>query len=482
MSKDQRLDLEQKTSLRLSQAQVRFARMLELNAPEMEEAVAKELDDNPALDVSEEDTPIVELTDDGSEFRETPEEMQRADFTHDEEMPSFFPTSRREPSEINYVQPDTTESLYDYLNNQISQKPLPEAVARMAHYIIGNLDTNGYLRRPLSDIVDDLAFGPGIIVDDATAQEALQAVRSLDPPGIGASGLEDSLLMQLEVLPPSETRDNAIRIINEAFDAFVKKHLHRIVSLLKISRSKASEAVALITSLNPKPGASIGSGPGECADGIIPDFIIDNSHADRGEISITLNHRIPELRIEQSFEAAVRNMESNSAQRARNARANEFIRTRFDNARDFIKLVRQRQDTLFAVMTAIVEIQKDFFTDEDPSALKPMLLKDVAARTGYDKSVISRATNNKYASTCTSTYPLRFFFSDAYGDEGAEISSRSVQEFLRRQIAAEDKKHPLSDESLREILCNAGFDVSRRTIAKYRDRLGIPVARLRKEI
>lgn len=483
MAKKQNLQIEQKTTLRLSQMQLRFVKLLELNAPEAEEAVERELEDNPALEAADEtyDETPQSLTDDGTEFQETAAQMQRADYASADDVP-WEPNAEPDPWADGY-RADTSESLYDYLNAQIDQKKLPQLTAATAHYIIGNLDTNGYLRRKLPEIVDDMAFGPGIDVDMTTAQEAFSAVRNLHPPGVGATDLRDCLLLQLAAMPQSAERDDAAKVAGEGFHEFARKNTHRLVTLLKMPADRVRRAMTLLSSLNPKPGASIGRGDAETAPTIIPDFIICNS---AGELSVTLNNRIPELRISRSFDLAVKEMTAN-ANRRRTA-SDEFVRLNWTSARDFIRALRQRQDTLFAVMTAIMEIQKDFFLTDEPRLLKPMGLKEVSARTGFDPSVISRATANKYAATSGGIFPLRYFFTDAVASTesdntaNSEPTRRQAEEEIQALVEAEDKRHPLSDEDLREALADKGFDLSRRTVAKYRDRRGIPVARLRKQI
>lgn len=482
MPRKQNLQIEQKTAQRLTQAQLRYVKLLELNAPEAEEAVERELEDNPALEIADDPAGAEAqgLTDDGFQFRETAAQMQRADYAGDDEVP--WESADPDPWTEVY-RADTSESIYDYLNAQIDQKTLPPPVALTAHYIIGNLDTNGYLRRTLPEIVDDMAFGPGIDVDMPTARKALDAVRSLHPPGICAADLRDSLLLQLEAMPASRERDDAIRVARSGFDEFARKNTHRLVTLLRMPADRVRRAMALLSSLNPKPGASIGRGDSETAPAIIPDFIIENSG---GELSVTLNNRLPELRISSSFDQAVREMNANA--RRRRSEADGFVRFNWASARDFIRALRMRQTTLFSVMTAIVEIQKEFFLTDDPRLLRPMGLKEVSARTGYDPSVVSRATANKYAATTGGIFPLRYFFADTVASSDSdspadsEPTRRQVEEEILALVEAEDKRHPLSDEELCEALAAKGFDLSRRTVAKYRDRRGIPVARLRKQI
>lgn len=455
MASAQNLELTQKTGMRLSQQQLRFTRMLELNAPELEEAVERELEDNPALGVKED--------------------------AEDDEVRKYPVYSRPQPQD-DYVfsPPDESESLYDQLLAQLSERSLTPDVETAARFIIGSLDSNGYLHRTLTDIVDDLAFGPGVEVSMQEAEEALRTVRSLEPAGIGASDLRDCLRMQLVDMKPSEVRDNALRIIDEAYEAFTMKHKHRIMSGLRLPEADVSKALELILSLNPKPGAALGHDPAENSNVIVPDFVVN---IDDGNISIALNNRIPELCIEQGFEQAMANVARTPKGRPR--KGSEFVVSRFNDARDFIKVLSQRQNTMMTVMAAIVKIQEEYFRTEDVYRLKPMMIKNVADITGFDLSVISRVTSNKYVALTWGIFPLRFFFSDSIGEEreGAEAATnRKIEAELLAIIKAENKLHPLSDRKLMEEMQKRGFDVSRRTVAKYRDRQGIPVARLRKEM
>ena len=453
----QRLDIEQRTVQRLSQQQVRYVRLLELNAPELDDAVEREMEDNPALVSAEEEQPHETMLQSGWSPR------------HSNELPEDYSNAT----------PDASETLYDHLNNQLDERHLTEDVDKAARFIVGSLDRNGYLTRTVDDIVDDMAFGPGILVSEHDAEEALKVVRSLDPPGIAASDLRQTLEMQLEAMNPSMVRDNALRIIRDAFDAFTLKHRHRIVSILKITPNQADDAIALILTLNPKPGASIGSDPNDNANVIIPDFIIDNED---GNLTVTLNNRIPELRVERSFEQAMQELEK--LPRNNRRKGSEFIVSRYNDARDFIRIIAMRQRTMMSVMTAILKIQEEYFRTEDVYTLKPMMLKNIADLTGLDFSAISRATNNKYVQTPWGIFPLRFFFSDTVGEEreGTDAATnRKIEAIIAELVDKEDKRHPLSDRSIAEKLEEMGLDVSRRTIAKYRDRQQIPVARLRKE-
>lgn len=481
MAQNSSLTMTQRQRQFLAQQQIRLARLLELSAPELEEAVERQLEENPALEaVNDEETQLA--TDDGSRFRETAEEVQNADYASKEEIPFYryeannrsADDDRRRP-----VQPDNSRSLYEILLRQLRQRKLPEKINDIAEYIIGNVDSNGYLRRTPVGIADDILFTYGVEVSEEEVNRALEAVHSLEPYGIGAADLRECLLIQLRHLPASETRDDAFRIIDEAFEAFSMKHIHRIISSLRMGAKRVERAIALILTLNPKPGASLGNEPGSDAPQIIPDFIIDVID---GQITVSLNNRIPDLAISRSFEQAVADMERNAADRRKRDKQRDFVFLHYNEARDFIKLLRQRQTTLFSVMTAIVQAQKEFFLTDDVHTLHPLGIKDIAAATGYDISVISRATANKYAATPRGVFPLRYFFSDSLGEEGEEFTAKSVQQVMQSLIDSEDKLHPLSDEKIKQMLVAMGFDVSRRTVAKYRDRMRIPVARLRKKM
>ena len=287
-------------------------------------------------------------------------------------------------------------------------------------------------------------------------------------------------MIQLRHLPDSQQKEDALKIIESQFEAFSMKHTHRIITGLKIDKERVRRAIDLILTLNPKPGASINSDAGN-TNIIIPDLVISTED---GILSVATNNRIPELAIDGSFSEAVREMESGERRKAK--RGSEFITSRYNDARDFIKILRQRQETLITVMTAIMKIQHEYFMTQDVYRLKPMMIKDISAMTGLDLSVISRATNNKYVATPWGIFPLRFFFSDSIGEEGDDaaetLTNRKIEAEICALVEKEDKQHPLSDEKIRQEMEAKGYDVSRRTVAKYRDRQGIPMARLRKEL
>ncbi len=453
-SSSQNLETRQTLSQRpiLSQQQLRFVKMLELNAPELEEAVERELEENEALEEKEETTE--------EDIRRYP----------------LYALSQGAREEYEFSPADTSASLYDYLNAQLPERNLPPRVEQGARYLIGNLDGNGYLRADLGELVDQMAFREGLDLAPDEARLALQTVQSLDPPGIGASDLRECLRLQLEALPADPVRDLALRIIDEAYYEFTLKHKPRIITRLGADRDEVDKAIKLITGLNPKPGASMSSDPTDSANVIVPDFLIDDTD---GELTVTLNNRIPELRVSQTFEQAIATADRTPTGRPR--KGSEYIVSRYNDARDFIRILSQRQQTMMTVMSAILKIQKEYFLTQDVYRLRPMMIKDVSDLTGLDMSVISRATNNKFVATSWGVFPLRFFFSEK--KEGTEEqTNRKIEARLESLVNAEDKRHPLSDQRLMEEMNSLGFDLSRRTVAKYRDRLGIPVARLRKEL
>lgn len=478
MSAEQNLNMEQRQVMRLSQQQLRFVRLLEYTAPELDEAVERELEDNPALEPGD-DSSVTAVVAEKTDNTSTIQPGTSSDWRPIASAASS--SSAAEAPDLSLTIPDDTDSLQENLTRQLAVKRLDPTVREAAEYIIASLDSNGYLRRTPSQIADEILFGPGTAVSEQQAKEAIEAVQSLEPPGLAASNLQECLMLQLERMHPSETRDNAITIIRNHFDAFSMKHLHRIISEAHLSPRQANDAVALILTLNPKPGSVFG-GSSDRAVAIVPDIILS---VEQNQILISLNNHIPELRISTTFEQSMHELQSRP--RGASRRGGEFISSRYNDARDFINILRQRQQTMIDVMTAIVKIQKEYFETEDVYSLRPMMIKDIAAITGLDLSVISRATANKHVATPWGVFPLRFFFSDSIGadsDNGdtTVLTNRKIEAEIEALVNAEDKRHPLSDEKLRREMEARGFEVARRTIAKYRDRVGIPVARLRRKM
>lgn len=458
------LEQSQKLQQRLSQQQLQFVRLLELNAPEAEERVRQELEANPALE---------ELP--GTESGQAETTASGA-----EETPSWNPHwgSRQGGMGAEIPTPADQPSLYEHLRRQLDEKDLSPQVRRTAEYLIGNLDSNGYLRRPLRQAILDMALGGAQEPTDDEAQEALDALRGLEPPGVGAASLRDCLTMQLERQPASQQRDDALRILNEQFEEFTLKHNDRLASLLRISPLRVEKAIRTIVSLNPKPGAQFESREQASANYLVPDFILEQT--DRGMV-ISLNNRIPELAIQASFAQAVESFKGKRG--AALPKGHEFVVSRVADARDFIRLLSQRQHTLLTVASAILAIQREYFESRDLYKLRPMVIRDISQLTGLDASAISRATAGKYLQTPWGVFPMRFFFSDTVGSNGSDteaLTNRKLEAEIRKIVDSENKARPLSDDKIQKALQDNGYDVSRRTVAKYRDRLSIPVARLRK--
>ncbi|MCM1222831.1 MAG: RNA polymerase factor sigma-54 [Lachnospiraceae bacterium] len=436
----------------MTSQQVRYVRLLEMNEQEVEAAVERELDDNPALERA--DVAVATVA--------TERYIPR------EQLPSR--------PDLTPIDADDSESLAEHLSTQIGELTLPDDIRETALYIIGNIDSNGYLQRSENAMIDDIAFSTGIEVSPQTMHEALVRVRSLDPAGVGAYNLQDTLKLQLERMKPSESRDDAMRIVSEEFEEFSLKHSHRLISKLKLPAARIDKALRLIRTLNPKPGSAVGTGRRDVAAAVVPDFQVDVDAS--GQITVSFSSNIPSLVIEEGFEQAYRRMKERK--QARIEADDKFVATRYRDARDFINILQQRRDTLYSVMTAIVKLQKEYFITGDEQTMQPMTLKDVAAMIGMDVSTVSRATAAKYVATPGGVLPLKFFFSEGYGADEDRVSARSVQAALRELVEKEDKKHPLSDEALCRLLAGKGYEVSRRTVAKYRNNLNLPVARLRK--
>ncbi len=466
-----------KQQQKLSPAQVRYVKMLEMTGPEIEEEVRHEVEDNPALERV--DDPAVDTGEGG---QESAEQMQRADY-RDDDIPSYRLEARNHSVNDRYHEPMAVAgiNLSEYLMEQLRHSGATDSIVRLAPYIIGNLDRNGYLRRSLHSIADDIAMDLAIDVEPSLLDDTFEAIRRLDPAGICAVDLRDCLSLQLRRLDRNDPAVAlATSIVETHFDTFSRMHFDRLAQSLGVSLDTLRRAVDVIRSLNPKPAAAFDSADDDVAHTIIPDFSVD---VEGDDINLSLLNNIPELRVDATFtDQSEIPGESTTGRR----QANAFIAERRDRANEFINMLRQRQQTLFRVMAAIVKIQRDFFLTDDESRLRPMVLKDIAALTGYDLSVISRATSSKYVVTRSGIYPLKFFFNESIpgsvGDEEETASSRALIAALRQIIDNEDPRHPLSDLAITKQLGDKGITVARRTVSKYRERLGIPVARLRRKL
>ena len=484
MAGKQTLAQEQKLTQRLSPLQLLLVPLLQMNRGEIEEEVRREMDDNPALEVSEDpQTEMLNKDEDGEVFNETSEQMQDADYKDEDDIPYYRMnvSNRSADDEVPSAVVIAEGSLVDYLMQQIGERDLTDRQRIIAEYIIGNIDDNGYLQRKVSAITDDIVFQTGNDIDEHEVEEVLQVVRDLDPAGVGATDLRDCLLLQLERKKGDEAHLLAYKVIDRYFDSFIKKHYGRIISALGIDSEKMKKVVEAIRQLNPKPGNTVtGIADESRSQQIIPDFNVD---VEGDTINLTLLNNIPDLQVSESYSLLYDKYSGKKPATRREEEEATDIKQKYEKASNFIKVLQQRQETLFKTMRAITLRQRDFFLTGDEMQLKPMILKDIADDTGYDVSVISRVTMNKYVTTQWGVYPLKFFFTEGLQHEsGEEVSSREIQSIIKSVVDAEDKRQPLSDLRLCEILKEKGYEIARRTVAKYRERLSIPVARLRKEI
>ena len=473
--------LEQRLQLRLSPMQMRLVRMLEMTEPEIEEEVRREVDDNPALEVV--DTPAA-----GEEpaeaYGESAEQMQLADYRDEDDIPPYrLEANNRSADDVRFepVAVAAGESLMESLMSQLAETDLSQRQLAIARYIVGNIDDNGYMTRTLPQIDDDLAIDAGIEVDMAEIKDIFARIRSLDPAGVGAYDLRDCLSLQLRRMPDSVAVRTAREIVDNYFDVFSLRHFDRLASLLGISRESLREADEVIRSLDPKPASRFGeSDADDRARHIVPDFYIEVDRNDR--ITVSMSGNMPELAIERSFDVDdERSVADTGETSMRKREALSFISSKRRDASDFIELLRLRRVTLMKVMEAIARWQREFFLSEDESRLRPMVLKDIAGAIGMDISVVSRATAGKYVATQGGVYPLKFFFNERVSED-EDASSREILSALRVLIQEEAPSSPLSDDALTARLTEMGYSIARRTVAKYRERLGIPVARLRKKM
>lgn len=464
---------QQALQQRLNIQNVALGRLLEMNMVQFEDEVRRELDDNPALELKNGETD--KETDD---FNETPEQLQLADYADADDIPYYkLEALNHEAGGTAFdpasVMPDDSDSVLDILLRRLSNETeLQPDELNVARYIIGNLDSNGYLTRSLEDIADDMAINEGIEVSRNKLIKAFEAVRALEPAGIGAIDLRDCLLLQLERLETTPEVLTAILIIKDNFELFAKKHYDRLGNAVGASASDLERALRLIQSLNPKPAASLAGTP-DSSPHIIPDFILDYD-AMTELFTVSLSGRQPDLGIEESFSATHQAGERGSSE------ADAFIKKKRDEATSFIKLAEMRGATLLAIAKTIVSKQSAFFASGDPAEIRPMILKDISAVTGLDISIISRAVAGKYILAPHGVYPLKYLFNER-SSASSDTSSLEILEAIKKLINNEDKSSPLTDQELTEKLQASGYDIARRTVAKYRERLGYPVGRLRKQ-
>lgn len=489
---EQRLAQQQKLAQTITQQQLLQAQLIELPITQLTERVNAEMDDNPALEISTEEEPEY------SEFSESTEQSDSADSYEqeerqsaldaalesigrdDEELPVYHGgiSNQEEREEMVYGQ---SQSFYDQLKEQVGMVDLTEQEQGVMEYLIGSLDDDGLLRKPLHSIVDELAIYHNIDMTEQEVERILHKLQEFDPAGIGARSLQECLLLQIQRREPSRLKELMQQTVVNHFELFTKKHWDRLGQQLGLTDLQTEMLIKELRKLNPKPGTSMGEVVGRSIQQITPDFIIDTQ--DDGTVTFSLNAGdIPELHVSQSFTDTLQEYQTNKENMSRQLKeALLYTKKKVDAAQGFIEAIRMRRHTLTITMQAIIQWQHRFFEDGDEASLRPMILKDIAEKTGLDLSTVSRVSNSKYAQTRWGTFPLRYFFSDGYVTaDGEELSTREIKAALRDIIEGEDKRKPLSDDALKEELTKRGYPIARRTVAKYREQLGIPIARLRR--
>ena len=471
INQKQVLSLQQK----LSPQQIQMIKLLELPTVQLEQRIKQEIEDNIVLEEEEH----------ASEEEEQPQQISVDEYLREDDTPSY-------KSRINNYSKDDKQrpvfltegrSLPEYLLEQLGFRNLSERDMRLAAYLVGSIDEDGYLRRDLESVADDIAFTLGIETSAEELERLLGVLHELEPAGIGARNLRECLLLQMAQIPIiSRPRRLARKILTNYFEEFVKKHYEKLMSRLQVSEEDFREAIAEIRRLSPKPGNLYAEGGTDTTPYIIPDFILDYQD---GRFQLSLNsYNVPEVRVNRRYMDMIREMVgSDGTVREKDKEAIQFVKNKIDSAKWFISAIKQRHDTLMRTMQTILDYQQEYFKDGDKSKLRPMILKDIADRTGLDVSTISRVVNSKYVQTQFGIILLKSLFSEAIQTEsGEEVSSYEIKNILQECIDEEDKRHPLTDETLMDILNSKGYRIARRTVAKYREMLGIPVARLRKQI
>jgi RNA polymerase sigma-54 factor len=482
--------LQQKLQQKLSPQQIQLIRLLELPAIELEERIKHELEENPALEEGKDFLDDLDRSENEGESFEVhdsdltvEESIDLGDYRTEDDIPDYKLRELTERAEKKEEIPfSVSESLNEYLLQQLGLRDLSERHVKIAEYIIGNIDDNGYLRRDLSAIADDLIFQAGLDVTEQDIEEVLSVIQDFEPVGVGARDLQECLLLQLTKQDEDTTKGLAIRILTEFFEEFTRKHYDKIMRGLELDEDIMKKVIREITMLNPKPCANWGDSTETTFSQVVPDFVVE---AINGDLILSLNNRgIPEMRISREYTEMFEDYTNNKMnQTTQMKEAVLFVKQKLDSAQWFIEAIKQRQETLQRTMETIISLQRNFFLSGDEASLRPMILKDVAERSGYDISTISRVSNSKYVQTNFGIYPLKYFFSESIQtDSGEEISTREVKAILKEYIEGEDKRRPLTDEELAALLKEKGYVIARRTVAKYREQLEIPVARLRKEI
>ncbi len=468
----QGLTQELRQTQRLSPLQIQTIKLLELPTLELERRIQQELEDNPVLDEAPEEETAEE---------ETPKNVSLSEYGSSDPTPSYklYVNNQGKDEKPQYNTFSVKESLQQNLENQLGYCKIDEHTEQIAKFMIGMLEDDGYLRRDLESLCDDIAFKLNIETTPDELESILKIIQSFEPAGIGARNLRECLLLQLDVDDPTAAQKDARAIVDECFDSLAKKHYPKIMQRLSLTEDQLKAALDEITRLNPRPGGQIDDTYSDQAQQIVPDFILDLKD---GVPVITMpRFNVPELRVNKNYADMLMQAAGKSSRQEKEAVI--FVKSKLNSAKWFVEAIKQRQKTLQNTMNAIVAFQYDYFIDGDETKLKPMVLKNIADSTGLDISTISRVVNCKYVQTHFGIYPLKYFFSEGLMTKsGEEASTREIKSILTECIESEDKHKPMTDEQLVDVLSSKGYNVARRTLAKYRDQLGIPIARLRREL
>jgi RNA polymerase sigma-54 factor len=479
--------LNQKLLQKLSPQQIQLMKLIQLPIQQLEQRIKEELEENPALEnekeeTYEDETNYEDSVDDYDNEQISTDDINIDEYLSDDDIPDYRLNANNHSADDEYYESPVVhqESFFDMLSDQIGMLNLNQKQKLIAEYVAGSLDDDGYLRRDLQSIADDLAFTRNIMTEADEVEWVLTKIQQLDPPGVGARTLQECLKLQLERLPKVKEVVLAHKIIKNYFDEFSKRHFDKLCDRLGIEEEDLKDIINIIGKLNPKPGNSVGSGSGG-NQVITPDFIIT---INEGELELSLNARnAPELNVSREYKEMLQAYKENSKASREQRDAVSFVKSKLDSAKWFIDAIKQRQQTLLITMSTIMNYQKEYFLSGDETKLRPMILKDIADEILMDISTVSRVASNKYVQTPYGTFLIKEFFSESMTNaEGEEISTKEIKKILQDCIAEEDKRKPLPDDKLVEVLMEKGYPIARRTIAKYREQLGIPVARLRKEI
>lgn len=481
----QKLRLEQK----LSPQQIQLMKLIQVPTQELEERIEQEIQENPALEegADQEEQATDEWDEEefsNEEKNDNLDDVNWDEYLSDDEVPSYKTRANNYSAddEERTVPIAVQESFLEQLHRQIAMRDLTDKQCEIALYIAGNIGDDGMLEREIVDIVDDLAFNRNLFVEESEVEQVLKVIQTMDPPGIGARDLQECLIIQLERKEQSPDVVLAHTILDRYYDAFVKKHYKKLIDSLHITEDELKAAQATIVKLNPKPGNITTSGNVRSGQNLIPDFFVTIND---GELELRLNSRnAPELHISRDYREMIEHTRAAKEKATRSEKdAVKFIKQKIDSAKWFIEAIRQRQQTLTLTMSAILNHQHAFFLSGDERDLKPMILKDIAEEIGLDISTVSRVTSNKYVQTPYGTKLLKEFFSESMlNSDGEEVSTREIKKILQMAIGEENKRKPLTDQQLAELLKEKGYPIARRTVAKYREQAGLPVARLRKEL